>query len=240
MDELVSGFQILKGETFNSGKKYNGVMARKKNDKKVQVHWKGAAEMILSRCSNYYDKRGVVTSLKDEDMRYKEIIQNMAAKSLRCIAFAHKQVEEDSSLNQLHENELTLLGIVGLKDPCRNGVEKAIATCRKAGVSVKMITGDNIFTAKAIARECRILQLEDQLYEEAVIEGIVFRNYSHEQRMEKIDNIRVMARSSPLDKLLMVQCLKKKGHVVAVTGDGTNDAPALKEADIGYPRHRSC
>ncbi|XP_057515634.1 putative calcium-transporting ATPase 13, plasma membrane-type [Amaranthus tricolor] len=233
MDELVSGFEILKVETFNSEKKCSGVMARKKNDKKVQVHWKGAAEMILSRCSNYYDKRGVVTSLKDEDMKYKEIIQNMAAKSLRCIAFAHKQVEEDSSLNQLHENELTLLGIVGLKDPCRNGVEKAIATCRKAGVSVKMITGDNIFTAKAIARECRILQLEDQLYEEAVIEGIVFRNYSHEQRMEKIDNIRVMARSSPLDKLLMVQCLKKKGHVVAVTGDGTNDAPALKEADIG-------
>ncbi|KAK1428337.1 hypothetical protein QVD17_17170 [Tagetes erecta] len=96
-----------------------------------------------------------------------------------------------------------------------------------------MITGDNVFTAKAIAAECGILKSGQQVSKEEVIEGEQFRNLSEDERMDKVDTIKVMARSSPFDKLLMVQCLKKKGHVVAVTGDGTNDAPALKEADIG-------
>lgn len=88
-------------------------------------------------------------------------------------------------------------------------------------------------TARAIALECGILNPDKDLEEEAIVEGAQFRNYSPEQRMAAIEKIQVMARSSPFDKLLMVQCLKQKGHVVAVTGDGTNDAPALKEADIG-------
>ncbi|XP_026442549.1 putative calcium-transporting ATPase 13, plasma membrane-type, partial [Papaver somniferum] len=121
-----------------------------------------------------------------------------------------------------------------LKDPCRPGVRKAVEACKNAGVSIKMITGDNIFTARAIATECGILDPYDpNLNNGAVVEGVEFRNYTVEERMEKVDRISVMARSSPFDKLLMVQCLKQKGHVVAVTGDGTNDAPALKEADVG-------
>ena len=120
-----------------------------------------------------------------------------------------------------------------MKDPCRPGVSIAVESCRATGVNIKMITGDNVHTAKAIAFECKILNLDEDLDDVAVIEGVQFRNYSHEERMENVDKIHVMARSSPFDKLLMVQCLKQKGHVVAVTGDGTNDAPALKEADIG-------
>ncbi|KAG4185294.1 hypothetical protein ERO13_A09G220066v2 [Gossypium hirsutum] len=96
-----------------------------------------------------------------------------------------------------------------------------------------MITGDNVFTARAIATECGILKPGQDLSSGAVVEGEEFRNYTPQERMEKVEKIQVMARSSPFDKLLMVQCLKQKGHVVAVTGDGTNDAPALKEADIG-------
>ncbi|XP_021773158.1 putative calcium-transporting ATPase 13, plasma membrane-type [Chenopodium quinoa] len=231
---LNKSFEVLKVETFNSEKKRSGVMARMMSSNRVQIHWKGAAEMILAMCSSYYDQGGMSVMLEEEDKEYFcEIIQNMAAQSLRCIAFAHKQGEEDGVMQQLDDSGLTLLGIVGLKDPCRPGVLEAVESCRKAGVSVKMITGDNIFTAKAIATECGILRPDDQLHEEAVIEGVEFRNYSLEERIAKIDNIRVMARSSPFDKLLMVQCLKQKGHVVAVTGDGTNDAPALKEADIG-------
>ncbi|KAA8525962.1 hypothetical protein F0562_007938 [Nyssa sinensis] len=123
-------------------------------------------------------------------------------------------------------------GLVGLKDPCRPGAGAAVEACRDAGVNIKMITGDNIFTAKAIAIECGNLKPNEDL-NDAVAEGVTFRNYSQEERMMKIDSICVMARSSPLDKLLTVQCLKQKGHVVAVTGDGTKDAPALKESDIG-------
>ncbi|TQD70044.1 hypothetical protein C1H46_044422 [Malus baccata] len=164
----------------------------------------------------------------------------MAASSLRCIAFAHteievqEQVDDQEHKNLLKEDGLTLLGLVGLKDPCRPGVKKAVEDCQRAGVNVKMITGDNVFTAKAIATECGILKPDqDMFFSSAVIEGVQFRNYTPEERMEKVDKICVMARSSPFDKLLMVQCLKQLGHVVAVTGDGTNDAPALKEADIG-------
>ncbi|KAL2548634.1 putative calcium-transporting ATPase 13 [Forsythia ovata] len=134
---------------------------------------------------------------------------------------------------KIQDNGLILLGLVGLKDPCRPSVKTAVEDCQYAGVNVKMTTGDNVFTATAIANECRILKLNEEMDDGSVVEGVTFRNYTEKERMEKVDKICVMARSSPLDKIFIVQCLKKKGHVVAVTGDGTNDAPALKEADIG-------
>ncbi|KAK6937577.1 Cation-transporting P-type ATPase, C-terminal [Dillenia turbinata] len=242
-EEVKQSCSLLHIETFNSEKKRSGVLVRKKADNTIHVHWKGAAEMVLAMCSNYYDKSGITRAMnKEVKAEIEKIIQGMAASSLRCIAFAHKQMQEqeiepkyDDDANarpKLKEDGFTLLGIVGLKDPCRPRVKKAVEACQDAGVDIKMITGDNIFTAKAIATECGILQTKEISIDE-VVEGAVFRNYTHEERMDKVNKIRVMARSSPLDKLLMVQCLKQKGHVVAVTGDGTNDAPALKEADIG-------
>jgi len=237
--KLKQGSAVLHVETFNSEKKRSGVAIRKKSDNTVHVHWKGAAELILAMCSSYYETSGITKSLDKDRDKIEKIIQGMGASSLRCIAFAHKQISEEEMgchdaerTHRLRENGLTWLGIVGLKDPCRPGVKKAVETCRNAGVEVKMITGDNVFTAKAIATECSILDPNHQVNSE-VVDGVEFRNYTHEERMEKVEKIRVMARSSPFDKLLMVQCLKQKGHVVAVTGDGTNDAPALKEADIG-------
>uniref|UniRef100_A0A5B6Z008 Calcium-transporting ATPase n=1 Tax=Davidia involucrata TaxID=16924 RepID=A0A5B6Z008_DAVIN len=243
MEKLKHSSTILHVETFNSEKKRSGVSMRKNADHNtIHVHWKGAAEMVLAMCSSYYQSKGNIKSInEDERAEFEKIIQGMAASSLRCIAFAHKQIpkeemeySEDGKTHQkLKEDGLSLLGIVGLKDPCRPGAKEAIQVCRAARVGIKMITGDNVFTAKAIATECGILGPEQQVNSGEVVEGIEFRNYTHEERMHKVDNIRVMARSSPFDKLLMVQCLKQKGHVVAVTGDGTNDAPALKEADIG-------
>ncbi|GAB2226358.1 hypothetical protein Droror1_Dr00022161 [Drosera rotundifolia] len=242
MDSLRESYSILQVESFSSEKKRSGILIRNNDNGSVHVHWKGAAEMILAACSNYYTASGKMKDIHDESRsELEKVIQDMAASSLRCIAFAHKCVSEESSacsqdektFPKLDEDGLTLLGIVGLKDPCRPQVKKALDICRRAGVEIKMISGDNVFTAKAIAEECSILQSNGQATDDEVIEGVVFRNYTLEQRLEKVDKIRVMARSSPLDKLLMVQCLKEKGHVVAVTGDGTNDAPALKEADIG-------
>ncbi|KAK8474705.1 hypothetical protein V6N13_079463 [Hibiscus sabdariffa] len=243
MEKLKQKYSILHVETFNSEKKRSGVSVRRKADETNHVHWKGAAEIIVSMCSQYYETNGVIRFMdKDQRSRIETIIQGMAASSLRCIAFAHKQVlreemecdDDSGKINQrIKEDGLTLLGIVGLKDPCRPGVKKAVEACQSAGVDIKMITGDNIFTAKAIATECGILGLDYNEESGEAIEGIQFRNYTPEERMEKLDKIKVMARSSPFDKLLMVQCLKQKGEVVAVTGDGTNDALALKEADIG-------
>ncbi|GLT78634.1 hypothetical protein SLA2020_501630 [Shorea laevis] len=238
-EEIKRTFTILFVEAFNSQKKRSGVLIKKKEDNTVHVHWKGAAEMILAMCSSYYDASGVMKDLNEEErMEFKKIIQGIAASSLRCIAFAHKQVAETEEENveekkKLKEENLTLLGLVGIKDPCRPGVKKAVEDCQYAGVNIKMITGDNVYTARAIATECGILRPGQDIHSGAVVEGEEFRKYTLEERMEKVEKICVMARSSPFDKLLMVQCLKQKGHVVAVTGDGTNDAPALKEADIG-------
>ncbi|KAK7316249.1 hypothetical protein VNO77_35130 [Canavalia gladiata] len=237
MEHLTRNCSIIQVETFNSNMKRSGVLLRRKLDNTVNAHWKGAAEMVLKMCSRYYDASGIVKDLDSDSLsKFESIIQGMAASSLRCIAFAHVEVGEEELGNEgntmVKDNGLTLLGLVGIKDPCRPGVKTAVESCQLAGVDVKMITGDNVFTAKAIATECGILR-PNQDTVGAVIEGEEFRNYTPEERLEKVDKICVMARSSPFDKLLMVQCLKQKGHVVAVTGDGTNDAPALKEADIG-------
>ncbi|KAL5566303.1 hypothetical protein UlMin_029467 [Ulmus minor] len=234
IDEVKQKCTTIQVEAFNSEKKRSGVLIRKNGEEATQSHWKGAAEMILAMCSSYYDRDGNVRELDvEERATIEKIIQNMAAKSLRCIAFAHKKLENKEVHKKLEETGLTLLGLVGLKDPCRPGVRAAVDSCTAAGVTIKMITGDNVHTARAIAVECGILNPDEDVDSEAVVEGIEFRNYSPEERSEKVEKIRVMARSSPFDKLLMIQCLKQKGNVVAVTGDGAKDAPALKEADIG-------
>ncbi|KAF7848109.1 hypothetical protein BT93_L2287 [Corymbia citriodora subsp. variegata] len=239
MEKIKKSCEVIQVEAFNSRKKRSGVLLKKNTDDTVHVHWKGAAEMLLAMCSSFYDGSGIVKDLdKDERMRFEQIIQGMAASSLRCIAFAHKQVSEEATKEEedgekIQDDGLTLLGLVGIKDPCRPGVRSAVQACLDAGVNIKMITGDNIFTAKAIAAECGILRLRDDAFNGAIVEGAEFRSYTPEERLQRVEKIRVMARSSPFDKLLMVQCLKLKSHVVAVTGDGTNDALALKEADIG-------
>ncbi|GLT99521.1 hypothetical protein SLE2022_169580 [Rubroshorea leprosula] len=239
MEEMKRNFTILFVEAFNSQKKKVGVLIKKNEDNTIYVHWKGVAEMILAMCSSYYDASGVLKDLNGEErMEFKKIIQGMEASSLQCIAFAHKQVAETEEENvkekkKLKEENLTLLGLVGIKGPCQSGVKKAVEACQSAGVNIKMITGDNVFTARAIATECGILRPGQDMDSGVVVEGEEFRSYTPKERMEKVEKICVMARSSPFDKLLMVQCLKQKGHVVAVTGDGTDDAPALKEADIG-------
>lgn len=242
MEKLKKSYAILHVETFNSEKKRSGVLVKRIADNTIYQHWKGAAEMILSMCSSYLEKNGKTYPLDSDNQRKIEnVIQGMAASSLRCIAFAYRQISEEEENNttpiasNLKEDGFTLMGIVGIKDPCRPGAKKAVVACKSAGVSIKMITGDNIFTAKAIATECGILDFDhhNSASSGEVIEGSEFRNYSDEERLQRVDQIKVMARSTPFDKLLMVQCLKQKGHVVAVTGDGTNDAPALKEADIG-------
>ncbi|CAL5347263.1 unnamed protein product [Camellia sinensis] len=200
MAVLKNNCMVLHVEAFNSEKKRSGVLMKRKFDNTVHVHWKGAAEMVLSMCSHYYDCSGNMKVLGDsERMRFDQIIQGMAANSLRCISFAHKKISEAEHA-------------AGQDD-------------QKLSEQDKMI--------RSITPECGILRPNQDIGNEAVIEGVKFRNYTPEERMERVEKICVMARSSPLDKLLMVQCLKQKGHVVAVTGDGTNDAPALKEADIG-------
>ncbi|KAI4377205.1 hypothetical protein MLD38_014873 [Melastoma candidum] len=226
---------------FNSEKKRGGV-ALKSRDSQVYIHWKGAAEIVLASCTNFMDVNGHVLTMDEDKMMYfRKAIEDMAARSLRCVAIAYRNFElrdvpEDEALLSkwtLPEDELILVAVVGLKDPCRPGVKDAVELCQKAGVKVRMVTGDNLHTARAIALECGILGSDAEIVEPTIIEGKTFRALSDSEREQVAEKISVMGRSSPNDKLLLVQALRKRGHVVAVTGDGTNDAPALHEADIG-------
>ncbi|GER28339.1 calcium-transporting ATPase [Striga asiatica] len=241
-------FEVVKAESivlhaspFNSTKKRGGVALRGRTGSNVHVHWKGAAEIILALCSKFIDTDGSVQSIEEQKGFLTDAIDSMAARSLRCVAIAYRTCEADEvptdqeELSQwnLPDDNLILLGIVGIKDPCRPGVKEAVELCKHAGVKVRMVTGDNIQTAKAIAIECGILSPDSDTSEPYVIEGKKFRELSDKEREQVAQKISVMGRSSPTDKLLLVQTLRKQGDVVAVTGDGTNDAPALHEADIG-------
>ncbi|KAI3447345.1 hypothetical protein Pfo_004010 [Paulownia fortunei] len=248
-DAVRSDSVIIHAFPFNSEKKRGGVALKlviqkfiQMSESEVRVHWKGAAEIVLASCTSYIDLNDCVVPMDEDKLSFfKKAIEDMAAGSLRCVAIAYRLYDiekvptSDEELEnwQLPEEDLILLAIVGIKDPCRSGVRDAVRLCINAGVKVRMVTGDNIQTARAIALECGILGSNADATEPNIIEGKTFRNLTETQRLEVADRISVMGRSSPNDKLLLVQALRKRGHVVAVTGDGTNDAPALHEADIG-------
>lgn len=232
---------IIHVSPFNSEKKRGGVVL-KVADSEVHIHWKGAAEIVLACCTRYIDVEGQIKEISEDKVKFfKKVIEDMAAVSLRCVALAYGDFEmekvptdeEELADWDIPETDLVLLAIVGLKDPCRPLVKDAVQLCTNAGVKVRMVTGDNLLTARAIALECGILGSNADATFPNIIEGKVFRALSEVDRQEAAEKISVMGRSSPNDKLLLVQALRKNGHIVAVTGDGTNDAPALHEADIG-------
>nr|KJB70754.1 hypothetical protein B456_011G090300 [Gossypium raimondii] len=239
-DAIRSESTILHVFPFNSEKKRGGVALRR-SDAEVHIHWKGAAEIVLAACSGYLDSNGCLQSMNEDKEFFEAAIDEMAANCLRCIALAYRLCEQEKVPSNeesfddwvLPEDNLVLLAIVGIKDPCRQGVKDAVKICTDAGVKVRMVTGDNIQTAQAIALECGILSSAQDVTEPTIIEGRVFRALTEKEREQVARKIMVMGRSSPNDKLLLVQALRKGGDVVAVTGDGTNDAPALHEADIG-------
>lgn len=125
--------------------------------------------------------------------------------------------------------DLVLISITGIEDPLRPGVRESVAKCHRAGVSIKMCTGDNVLTARSIANQCGIFTPGG-----IVMEGPVFRQLTQAERLEIVPRLQVLARSSPEDKKVLVETLKSIGEIVGVTGDGTNDGPALKTADVGF------
>ncbi|CAM8969725.1 unnamed protein product [Rhodiola kirilowii] len=222
-------FNIVKVEPFNSVKKKMSVLVSLPGGGH-RAFCKGASEIILRTCNKIINDNGEVTSLTDRQQKnITDIINGFASEALRTLCLAFKDLDGTSTVDDIPSDDYTLIAVVGIKDPVRPGVREAVQTCLAAGIVVRMVTGDNIHTAKAIARECGILT-DDGL----AIEGPDFRNKSPEEMKEIIPKLQVMARSLPLDKHTLVKQLRNTfKEVVAVTGDGTNDAPALHEADIG-------
>lgn len=221
---------LVKVEPFNSEKKRMAVVLQFPGGS-FRAHCKGASEIILGACDKLLDASGEVVPLDEElNNHLKDTIELLANEALRTLCLCYKELGNEFDVKDPIPFEgYTLIGIVGIKDPVRPGVKESVAICRSAGITVRMVTGDNIHTAKAIARECGILT-DDGI----AIEGPDFREKSEEELYKIIPKIQVMARSSPMDKHTLVKQLRTTfEEVVAVTGDGTNDAPALHEADIG-------
>ena len=213
---------------FSSERKCMGVVL--KTDHGYRLYIKGASEIVLDQSSQVITAQGCSRNLSNDDRSLiATTIEDYASHSLRTIAFAYRDVQEYiPGQFELIFGDLVFIGVVGIKDPLRPGVSKAVSDCRNAGVMVRMVTGDNVSTAKAIATECGI-------YTDGIImEGPQFRRLSRPQMKEVIPRLQVLARSSPDDKRILVKNLKRSGEIVAVTGDGTNDAPALRAADVGF------
>jgi len=193
----------------------------------VKVFVKGAPEIILNRCTAVLDTEGKPAPLRKDELL--TVNKTMAATGLRVLAVAERTLPVDQFAGD-HDlfhymAELTFIALIGLMDPPRPEARNAIALCRQAGIEVKMITGDQQVTAKAIAQELGLTG--------DVIEGLELADLNDEALAGRIEKIGVFARTAPEQKVRIVKALKADGHVVAMTGDGVNDTPALKSADIG-------
>jgi Ca2+ transporting ATPase len=239
-----------------------------------RAHIKGASEIVLGSCTHYLTTDGQKNPLHD-DMKsnLNTIIAEYATQSLRTICFGykdlkpgeggptHEDMDSEGVIHAIEKTDFTLICILGIKDIIREEVPGAVAKCQMAGITVRMVTGDNRITARAISMECKILTEKQAEHHYSCLEGpefyemiggLICKNCSKDSPCdcppklvkENVKNLklfkdvtkhlRVLARSRPEDKYLLVTGLRQIGNVVAVTGDGTNDAPALKKADVGF------
>jgi P-type Ca2+ transporter type 2C len=212
---------------------------------KLRVYIKGASEVLLDRCKAIVKDPakglGPTDMTTETSQHLRQLITEYSSQSLRTISIVYRDFEhwppaeadEADRIGVVIEDllqDLVFLGIIGISDPLRDGARGAVQVCQNAGVVVRMVTGDNIATARAIAEKCGILASSDDV----VMEGREFRALDEDQRDAAIPRLRVLARSNPEDKRALVVRLKEMGETVAVTGDGTNDVPALAAADIGF------
>ncbi|XP_053508632.1 plasma membrane calcium-transporting ATPase 4 isoform X1 [Ictalurus furcatus] len=240
---------LYKVYTFNSSRKSMSTVLKNADGSGFRMYSKGASEIILRKCAYILDAAGQprVFKPKDRDEMVRKVIEPMACEGLRTICIATREFtgEEPNWDNEADIlSDLTCICVVGIEDPVRHEVPEAISKCQRAGITVRMVTGDNINTARAIATKCGILQPgEDFLCLEGKEFNQEIRNEKGEVEQDRLDKVwpklRVLARSSPTDKHTLVKGIIDSTvggtrQVVAVTGDGTNDGPALKKADVGF------
>jgi Ca2+-transporting ATPase len=185
---------------------------------------KGAPETILSRCSRIKEGNKVRKLTAKDRKSIMEHNDGMASDALRVLAFAYKK-DPKSYAEKDAENGLVFLGLMGMIDPPRIGVKEAVADCRRAGIRVIMVTGDNRYTAEAIGRKLD--------FEGKVMTGDELDGLSPEQLLKAVEKFDIFARTSPHHKIMLLEALQKNGHVVCMTGDGVNDAGAIKHSDVG-------
>jgi Ca2+-transporting ATPase len=231
--ELREGAQVLDQLTFSTERKFMATLVKSPLIGKKVLYIKGAPEIVLGKC-----KEVILDGRRVNSVEYRSTVeaqllgyQNMA---MRTLGFAFRLVEDnepDDCVALVSENNLNFLGVVAISDPIRPDVPAAVAKCQSAGIGIKIVTGDTPGTATEIARQIGLWKPEDT--EHNRITGVAFAELSDEEALDRVMDLKIMSRARPTDKQRLVQLLQQKGAVVAVTGDGTNDAPALNHAQVG-------
>lgn len=231
--ELREGARVLDQLTFSTERKFMATLVKSPLIGKKVLYIKGAPEIVLGKC-----KEVILDGRRVDSVEYRSTVeaqllgyQNMA---MRTLGFAFRLVEDnepDDCVALVSENNLNFLGVVAISDPIRPDVPAAVAKCQSAGIGIKIVTGDTPGTATEIARQIGLWKPEDT--ERNRITGVAFAELSDEEALDRVMDLKIMSRAHPTDKQRLVQLLQQKGAVVAVTGDGTNDAPALNHAQVG-------
>lgn len=231
--ELREGARVLDQLTFSTERKFMATLVKSPLIGKKVLYIKGAPEIVLGKC-----KGVILDGRRVDSVEYRSTVeaqllgyQNMA---MRTLGFAFRLVEDnepDDCVALVSENNLNFLGVVAISDPIRPDVPAAVAKCQSAGIGIKIVTGDTPGTATEIARQIGLWKPEDT--ERNRITGVAFAELSDEEALDRVMDLKIMSRARPTDKQRLVQLLQQKGAVVAVTGDGTNDAPALNHAQVG-------
>ena len=231
--ELREGARVLDQLTFSTERKFMATLVKSPLIGKKVLYIKGAPEIVLGK-----SKEVILDGRRVDSVEYRSTVeaqllgyQNMA---MRTLGFAFRLVEDnepDDCVALVSENNLNFLGVVAISDPIRPDVPAAVAKCQSAGIGIKIVTGDTPGTATEIARQIGLWKPEDT--ERNRITGVAFAELSDEEALDRVMDLKIMSRARPTDKQRLVQLLQQKGAVVAVTGDGTNDAPALNHAQVG-------
>ena len=217
--------KVINQLTFSTERKYMATLVESPIQGKKVLYIKGAPEIVMSKCEGLSDETSA---------RLQENLFAYQNKAMRTLGIAYKFVTEGASTDcadLVNEGGLTFLGIFAISDPIRLDVPEAVGKCQSAGIGVKIVTGDTPGTATEIARQIGLWKAEDT--DRNRITGVEFASLTDEEALERVLDIKVMSRARPMDKQRLVQLLQQKGAVVAVTGDGTNDAPALNHAQVG-------
>lgn len=232
--KLRNSFKAQELLPFSTERKFMGVKGLSE-DGTGYLFVKGAPEIIMERCTTFLSLEGQISFDEPMKHRIKEELKSYQVRGMRTLGFAYillSEQDENVKVEDLAKADLVWQGFVAIADPIRDDVPEAIGLCRKAGIDVKMVTGDVVDTAWEISRQAGLVS-EDESREGRLITGPEFMALSDEEAKKAAKELKVISRARPMDKLKLVKSLQAEKEVVAVTGDGTNDGPALNQADVG-------
>ena len=228
-EQLLNEFKMVREFPFDSTRKMMSVIIKDANGRQFVVT-KGAPDVLIGKSEDilWNGKKRRLSTETTETVQ--SAINELASQALRTIAIGFKEIAASTVIldEKEAEKELTFIGLLGMIDPPRPEVKQAVQECKEAGIKTVMITGDHVITARAIAKQLGILTNQSK-----VLDGNALSEMTVDELEEVVDGVSVFARVSPEHKLKIVKALQNNGHIVAMTGDGVNDAPAIKAADIG-------